>query len=168
MDQYGGSFENRARLILEIVERVRGIIPDSMPVLFRISATDWLEDVDGFGPQASWTYDDTAKLAQMLVARGVDIVDVIISGKNHPKQLRKESPGNQARISLMIKEALGDRAAVSAVGGISSGKEANGFLDDGLDLVMAGRAFLRQPNLVGAWADELGVKIHVAKQFSRA
>ena len=81
-DQYGGSFENRVRLTLEIVELTRKIIPEGMPLFLRISATDWLEEVEPDTP--SWRIEDTVELAKLLVGK-VDVLDVS-SGGNSPKQ----------------------------------------------------------------------------------
>ena len=88
---YGGSFKNRIRLTLEIVEITRRIVPEDMPVFLRISATDWLEDVDGID---GWTVDDTVRLAGIIAEKGVDLID-ISSGGNHPKQQVKTGPGYQ-------------------------------------------------------------------------
>lgn len=81
-DKYGGSFENRIRLTLEIVELTRQAIPDSMPLFLRITATDWLENEPGLD---SWKSEDTVRLAEILADKGVDLLDVS-SGGNHPKQ----------------------------------------------------------------------------------
>lgn len=81
-DEYGGSFENRTRLTLEIVELTRKTIPEDMPLFLRISATDWLEEEEDMD---SWKADDTVKLAEILADKGVDLLDVSTGG-NHPKQ----------------------------------------------------------------------------------
>lgn len=91
-DEYGGSFENRIRLTLEIVELTRQTIPEDMPLFLRISATDWLE---GEKEMESWKIEDTVKLAQILAEQGIDLLDVS-SGGNHPKQRIKVGPGYQA------------------------------------------------------------------------
>lgn len=90
-DEYGGSFENRVRLTLEIVDLTRATVPKDMPLFLRISATDWLEEIDGM---QGWTVEDTVKLGKMLVGRGVDLIDVS-SGGNNPKQKIKTGPGYQ-------------------------------------------------------------------------
>ncbi len=82
-DKYGGSWENRTRLTLEVVELCRSIIPKDMPLWLRISATDWLEEVSKDQISESWTGDDTVKLAPLLAKAGVDVLDVS-SGGNHP------------------------------------------------------------------------------------
>ncbi|KAL8639432.1 MAG: hypothetical protein Q9228_003538 [Teloschistes exilis] len=91
-DEYGGSFENRIRLTLEIVELTRQNVPEDMPIFLRISATDWLEYEEGL---ESWKIEDTVRLAEILATKGVDLLDVS-SGGNHPKQKVKTGPGYQA------------------------------------------------------------------------
>lgn len=161
-DKYGGSFENRVRLTLEIVDLTRKEIPDSMPLFLRISATDWLEETDYEGE--SWTIKDTARLAVLLAERGVDLIDVS-SGGCHPKQHIHVRPGYQAPFAKEIKKAVGDKMAVGTVGAITSGKQANDLLEEGLDLAIAGRMFQKNPSLVWTWAEELGVEINVANQI---
>ena len=91
-DEYGGSFENRTRLTLEIVELTRQTIPENMPLFLRISATDWLENELGTD---SWKIEDTVRLAGILAEKGVDLLDVS-SGGLHPKQKKKIGPAYQA------------------------------------------------------------------------
>lgn len=98
-DEYGGSFENRIRLTLEIVELTRQTVPEDMPVFLRISATDWLENEPDM---ESWKVEDTVKLAEILTTKGVDLLDVS-SGGNDPKQKIKTGPGYQAVSSLVIE-----------------------------------------------------------------
>jgi 2,4-dienoyl-CoA reductase-like NADH-dependent reductase (Old Yellow Enzyme family) len=162
-DQYGGSFENRIRLTLEIVELTRDHIPDSMPLFLRLSATDWL-DYEGSPERESWTVMDSVKFAQILAEKGVDLLDVS-SGGNHPAQRIKMGPCYQAPFAKEIKKAVGDKLAVGSVGTITTGKEANQLLEEGLDLAIAGRMFQKNPGLVWAWAEELGVEINVANQI---
>ena len=161
-DSYGGSFQNRIRLTLEIVELTRSMVPASMPVFLRISATDWLENVEGM---ESWDVDQTVKLAQILAERGVDLLDVSSAGL-HPAQQIKTGPGYQAPFAKAVKDAVGDKMAVATVGSIMSGKQAQELLQDkGLDLAIAGRMFQKNPGLVWAWAEELGVEINQANQI---
>lgn len=91
-DEYGGSFENRIRLTLEIVELTRQTVPEDMPIFLRISATDWLENEEGLD---SWKVEDTVRLAEILADKGIDLLDVS-SGGLHPKQKIKGGPGYQA------------------------------------------------------------------------
>ncbi|KAL4987441.1 hypothetical protein BDW68DRAFT_188013 [Aspergillus falconensis] len=146
-DEYGGSFENRVRLLLEITDEVRAAIPAEMPLFVRISATDWFDGVtDGF--PKSWTVADSCRLAPILAAHGVDVLDT--------------------PFALKIKKAVGDAMLVSAVGGIRTAKMAEGFLQQGLDVVMCGRWFQKNPGLVYQFADELGVKFKMSSQYGWA
>lgn len=168
-DKYGGSFENRVRLTLEIVEVTRKEMPESMPLFLRLSATDWLEHSE----EASWTVDDSAKLAGLLAEKGVDLLDVS-SGGNSPDQKIKGGPGYQAGFAKTIKKAVGDKLLVGAVGTITTGKQAQAIISgegegskgtEELDLIVAGRMFQKNPGLVWSWAEELGVQINVANQI---
>jgi 2,4-dienoyl-CoA reductase-like NADH-dependent reductase (Old Yellow Enzyme family) len=170
-DKYGGSFENRTRLTLELVELTRKEMPKDMPLFLRISATDWL-DHDGYQGE-SWKISDTVKLAPLLAERGVDLIDVS-SGGNHPQQKIISGPGYQAPFAKEIKKAVGDKLLVGSVGTMTSGKQANAILtgkgedskgDTEIDLAIVGRMFQKNPGLVWTWAEELGVEINVANQI---
>lgn len=169
-DKYGGSFENRTRLSLEIVEGIRAAIPEEMPLFVRISATDGLEEHPTI--KESWTVEDSSKFAALLAERGVDLLDVS-SGGTHPEARIGVGPvggakgGYQVPYSKEIKKALGDKILVSAVGGIREGKQAEEILtsDTQLDVVFAGRTFQKNPGLVWQWAEELGIQIYVAAQI---
>lgn len=153
--QYGGSFENRTRLTLEVVELTRSIVPKDMPVFLRISATDWLEEASEI--KESWTVEDTVKLAPLLAERGVDLLDVS-SGGNHPLQHPHVGPAYQAPFAIKVKQAVGDKMAVGSVGSITSGKQANELLEkDGLDIAIVGRPFQKNPGLVSVFDFELAV-----------
>lgn len=164
-DSYGGSWENRTRLLLEIAEQVRAAIPDTMPLFVRVSATDHLEKFKDEFPQ-SWTLDDTCRLAKELADRGVDFLDVS-SGGIHPLAASsiQPGPGYQAPLALKLKQAIGDRMIVSAVGGIYDGNVAEKILQDGVDAVMSGRWFQKNPGLVHKFADDLGVEVKMANQI---
>ncbi|EXJ95488.1 hypothetical protein A1O1_00610 [Capronia coronata CBS 617.96] len=161
-DQYGGSFENRTRLTREIVEAVRAVIPKEMPLFVRISADDWLKGQDEF-PE-SWTSEDTVKLAPILAKLGVDVLDVS-SGGIHPSQKIKGGPGYQVPFSTAVKQEVGDSLAVTAVGSITSGPQAEEILKQGVDAVFVGRYFQKNPGLVWTFAEEIGTDIHVAHQI---
>ncbi|KAL3441454.1 hypothetical protein BJX65DRAFT_322409, partial [Aspergillus insuetus] len=167
-DEYGGSFENRTRLLLEITDLVRKAIPAEMPLFVRISATDWFDDMKDEFPK-SWTVADSCKLAPILAGYGVDFLDVS-SGGIHPAQSTsiKSGDGYQAPFALAIKRAVGDALPVSAVGGIRTGKMAEGFLNDGLDAIMCGRWFQKSPGLVYSYAEELGVDVKMSIQYGWA
>lgn len=139
-DEYGGSFENRTRLTLEVVDLVRKTIPEDMPLFLRISGTDWLEkQKEEFAE--SWTVEDTARLAPLLAERGVDLIDVSSAGL-HPKQaIEKEEAAYQAPLARHVKKVVGDKLLVTSVGSINNGKQAQELLDSGLDAVFSGRWF---------------------------
>ncbi|KAH8647252.1 putative NADH oxidase [Xylariales sp. PMI_506] len=168
-DEYGGSFENRTRLLLELVEAVRAAIPQTVPLLVRISSTDWIE----FGDDAlkaefpeSWTVAQSARLALLLAERGVDLLDVS-SGGAHPKGSSpiKGGAGYQVPFAQEIKKAVGDKLLVSSVGSINNGKLAEEVVQSGVDAVMCGRWFQKNPGLVSAFADDIGVDVKMANQI---
>ncbi|MCJ1237415.1 hypothetical protein MMC14_005400 [Varicellaria rhodocarpa] len=164
-DEYGGSFENRTRLTVEIVDLVRSTIPKDMPLFLRISATDWLEEAEDI---ESWKVEDSVRLAGIIAERGVDLLDVS-SGGLHPKQHIHSGPvGNayQAPFAKAIKDKVGDKLLVTAVGSIKSGKQANQLLEEGLDAVMVGRYFQKNPAMVWTMAEDLGVEISMANQIA--
>ncbi|KAI9645111.1 NADH-dependent flavin oxidoreductase [Ciborinia camelliae] len=170
-DAYGGSWENRVRLTLEIVELTRNNIPDSMPLFLRISATDWLE-YEGFA-EDSWKVSDSARLASVIAEKGVDLIDVS-SGANHPAQKIISGPGYQVPFAKTIKRAVGNKMLVGTVGIIESGTQAEAILtgkgeagmgEEELDLAIVARGFQKNPGLVWEWAEELGVRIMVAHQM---
>jgi 2,4-dienoyl-CoA reductase-like NADH-dependent reductase (Old Yellow Enzyme family) len=171
-DKYGGSFENRTRLTLEIVEITRKEMPKEMPLFLRISATDWL-DANPDYKGASWTVADTVKLAPLLATAGVDLLDVSSAG-NHPMQKITPGPGYQVPFAKAVKKAVGDTLLVGTVGSITSGKQAEAILtgqgeeskgDEELDMAIVGRMFQKNPGLVWTWAEELGCEISVANQI---
>lgn len=166
-DEYGGSFENRTRLSLEIVEAVRATIPKDTPLFVRISGTDGLEEQKEEFPE-SWTVEDSAKFALLLAERGVDLVDVSSAG-NHPKQkIKKEEKAYQAPLAKYVKKEVGDKLLVTSVGSINEGQQAEKLLEEGLDAVFSGRWFQKNPGLVWSMADDLGVKITIANQITWA
>lgn len=146
------------------VELVRAIIPSDMPLFLRISATDWLEENKDF-PE-SWTPDDTAKLAPLLAARGVDLLDVS-SGGNHPAQHPHVGPAYQAPFAIKVKQAVKDtKMAVGSVGAIDNAKLANDLLEkDNLDFAIVGRGFQKNPGTVFTWADELSQPVNMPNQI---
>ncbi|KAF7986396.1 hypothetical protein HWV62_35442 [Athelia sp. TMB] len=164
-DQYGGSFENRTRFTLELVDAVRAAIPKDTPLFLRISASDWLEE--SLPNEPSWTAEDTVRLAPILAEHGVDFLDVSSAG-NHPKQKIKGYGAGpyQTHFAAAVKEAVGDKLIVGAVGGIKSGKVAQEILEKGqADVAIVGRWFQKDPALVWTFAEELGVDIFVAHQI---
>lgn len=167
-DKYGGSFDNRVRMLCEISQLIRAAIPDTMPLFVRLSATDWFEFDQALQKEfpESWTIKQTLKLSLLLADRGVDLVD-ISSGGIHAKSAIAIRPGPayQVHFAQEVKKAVGDKLLVSAVGGIKTGPLAEEALQTGIDAVMSGRWFQQNPGLVGEFARELGVKVKMANQI---
>ncbi|KAF5019124.1 hypothetical protein F66182_8893 [Fusarium sp. NRRL 66182] len=163
-DEYGGSFENRIRLLLELVHLVQDNIPAHIPVCVRIPASDNLEHL---ADVPSWTVEEAMKLARILAEAGVSFLDVS-SGAIDLRQKMEYGEGYQVNLARLIKSAVaGSGTVVGVSGGITNGQQAQGILDTASsDVAVVGRAFLKDPNLVWHWADQLEVKVHVASQLS--
>ncbi|KAJ7236240.1 hypothetical protein C8J57DRAFT_138522 [Mycena rebaudengoi] len=162
-DKYGGSFENRIRLTVDVVKAVRANIPQDMPLFLRISATDCLEE--SMPNEPSWRIEDTIKLAPILHAHGVDLLDVS-SGFIHPLQKLRGGPAFQAHLSEAVKSSIPAGLLISAVGKITNGIVAQDVLNKGqADIVFVGKQFLENPGAVWAFAKELGVDIALADQI---
>lgn len=162
-DEYGGSFENRIRLLVEVVDVVRSIIPQSMPLFVRVSGTEWLEQVAPNDPQ--WRPEDTVRLAPILADHGVDLLDVS-SGGIDARQRVVPGEAYQAHLAGAVKKAVGDKLLVSAVGALGDGHIAQKVLESGqADVIFVGRQFQKNPGLVWAMADELGIEVTQAKQI---
>jgi 2,4-dienoyl-CoA reductase-like NADH-dependent reductase (Old Yellow Enzyme family) len=147
-DEYGGSFENRTRLVLEVVHAVRRTVPEETPVLVRISATDWVE--------GGWDPDDSVRLAVLLREAGVDLVDVssggIAAGARIPT-----GPGYQVELARRVRAEAG--IPTGAVGLITEAKQAEDIVADGsADAVLLARALLRNPHWPLDAAHRLGVR----------
>jgi 2,4-dienoyl-CoA reductase-like NADH-dependent reductase (Old Yellow Enzyme family) len=157
-DEYGGSFENRIRLLAEISEGIRKAVPDEYPLFVRISSTDW---VDG-----GWTVDDSINLARILQGTGVDLMDCS-SGGNIPGVRIALEPGYQVRFSETIRKETGILTA--AVGLITTAVQAENILEKGqADLILMAREFLRNPYFPLHAAFELSEDIAWPKQYIRA
>lgn len=157
-DSYGGSFENRTRLLREIVQAVRGVWPESNPLFTRISATDWVED--------GWDIDQSIELARQLLPLGVDVIDCssggIVPGARIPLR-----PGYQTPFSKEIRDATGIMTA--AVGLIDTPRLADEILGrDEADLIEMAREFLRHPYWPLHTAREFGFRIPWPVQYLRA
>ena len=134
-DSYGGTFENRARLLLEVTDAVRKAWPDHLPLSVRISASDWVE--------GGWTIDDSVQLATVLRAHGVDLVDCS-SGGNVPNASIPLAPGYQVPFAARIRKEAG--IATAAVGMITDPAQANRIIAEGeADMVLLAREMLRDP-----------------------
>ncbi|MCX5207057.1 NADH:flavin oxidoreductase/NADH oxidase [Streptomyces sp. NBC_00237] len=136
MDEYGGSFRNRVRFALEVVDAVREVWPEELPLFFRISATDWLE-------QGGWDGDDTVRFASLLQEHGVDLLDVSTGGNVSDAVIPVE-PGYQVPFAARVKAETG--LPVAAVGLITEPEQAEKILANGeADAVLLGRELLRSP-----------------------
>lgn len=134
-DEYGGTVENRMRLLVRVAERTRAVMPDDLPLFTRISATDW---VDG-----GWDIEDSVELAKRLKAVGVDLIDVS-SGGMVPTARIPVAKGYQVPFARRIREQAGIRTG--AVGLITEPGHANEIITGGdADLVFIGRELLREP-----------------------
>jgi 2,4-dienoyl-CoA reductase-like NADH-dependent reductase (Old Yellow Enzyme family) len=152
-DAYGGPLENRMRFALEVATAVREVWPDELPLLFRLSATDWLEnDEDADTP--GWTVEDSVRLAKELQAVGVDLIDVSTGG-NIPRPRIPVGPGYQVPFAERLRREAGIRTA--AVGLITEAEQAQRILDEErADAVLIGRELLRSPYWPRRAAELLG------------
>jgi len=157
-DRYGGSFENRIRFLLEVVDAVRSEWPEDKPLFLRISSTDWME--------GGWDLDSTVKLAQELKRGGkVDLIDCS-SGNVDPRQKMNVFPGYQVPFSAAVRSRAG--IATGAVGMISSAEMAEQVIASGqADIVVMARAFLNDPYWPMHAAKALRAKFAWAKQYQR-
>ena len=144
-DSYGGSFEGRTKLLLEVVDAVRAVWPEGKPLFVRISATEW-----GDG---GWSLEDTVRVAPILVEHGADVIHVS-SGGNILAHMPADDD-YQIRLASAVR-AAGVR--VCAVGRITDPVQAQAVLDEGhADLVAVGRVALREPSWPLRAASELDV-----------
>lgn len=136
-DEYGGSYENRIRLLLEVVAAVKSVWPDELPLFVRLSATDWT--VGG------WTEDETVRLASILKERGVDLIDCS-SGGNVADAKIPVGPGYQLAFAESVRSS---GIMTSAVGLITRREQIEYVLQNGkADIVLLGRELLRNPYFV--------------------
>ncbi|WP_026309097.1 NADH:flavin oxidoreductase/NADH oxidase [Spirosoma spitsbergense] len=157
-DDYGGSFANRVRLLLDVVGQVQTVWPSELPLFVRISATDWTE--------GGWTIDDSVALAGLLKDKGVDVVDCS-SGGNVATAKIPLKPGYQVPFAERIKKETGIMTA--AVGLITSPEQANAILTSGqADLVLLAREFLRDPYFPLHAAQATGAATAWPVQYERA
>jgi 2,4-dienoyl-CoA reductase-like NADH-dependent reductase (Old Yellow Enzyme family) len=158
-DAYGGSYENRIRFALEVVDAVRAVWPQDKPLFFRVSATEWLEE-------GGWTADDTVRLAAELKAHGVDLLDVSTGGNASGVRI-PVGPGYQVPFAARVRNEAG--MPVAAVGLITEPEQAEKILANGeADAVLLGRELLRTPSWARWAARELGGEVHVPEQYHRS
>lgn len=157
-DAYGGSFENRIRLTLEVVEAVQQEWPSNLPLFVRISATDW---ADG-----GWNAEESVQLSKILKEKGVDLMDVS-SGALVSHQKIPVGPNYQVPFAEQIKAATG--ILTGAVGLITEAGQAEEIVASGkADMVLFARESLRDPNLALTFAHDLEAEINWPKQYERA
>ena len=144
-DEYGGSFENRVRFLLETVRAVRLVLPEETPLLVRLSGTDWVE--------GGWTIEDSVEASKLMKAEGVDLIDCSTGGasRNAPIPV---GPGYQVPVAEQIRREAG--IATGAVGMITEPAQAEAILAEGrADLILMGRELLRDPY----WAQNAWVEL---------
>jgi len=157
-DEYGGPLENRARLLLQVVDAVREVAGESVPVFVRISATDHAQG--GFSP------DETAQVSEWALEHGADLIDVS-SGGLVAHQSIDVHPGYQVPLAEHVRQ--GGRIPVSAVGIITAAEQAEEVLAAGsADAIFAGREWLRDPHFALRAAHELGAQVIWPPQYERA
>ncbi len=158
MDKYGGSFENRTRLLIEIVEAVVINWPKDKPLFVRISASDWVDD--------GWTITDSVKLSGELKKKGVDLMDCS-SGSNIPHVKIPVTPGYQVPFAEQIKHETG--MLTGAVGLITEAQQAENIVANGqADIVLLARELLRDPYFPMHAAQQLGAYHEWPVQYLRA
>ncbi|MDB5086288.1 MAG: dehydrogenase NamA [Mucilaginibacter sp.] len=157
-DEYGGSFENRIRFLLEVIESVKEAWPAENPLFIRISSTDWTE--------GGWTADDSVALAKILINKGIDLVDCS-SGGNVATAKIPLKPGYQVEFAEKLKKEAG--ILTGAVGLITESAQADEIIQTGqADLVIMAREFLRDPYFPLRAAHELGQEVKWPVQYERA
>jgi 2,4-dienoyl-CoA reductase-like NADH-dependent reductase (Old Yellow Enzyme family) len=159
-DSYGGSFANRARFPLEVIDAVRAAWPGHLPLLVRISATDWADHEGG------WDIEQSVQLAKQVKALGVDLIDVS-SGGLVPHVKIPLGPGYQVPFAARIRREA--EVATGAVGLITEAEQAAKIVADGeADVVLMARESLRDPYFPRRAAQLLGAKIDAPNQYLRA
>ncbi len=157
-DEYGGSFRNRIRFAVEVIEAVRKVLPSSTALFLRISATDWVE--------GAWNLDESVELARCVRKLGVDLIDCS-SGGSSPDAAIPLRPGYQVPFAERIRKEAG--ILTGAVGLITEPREADEILCNGsADLVFLAREFLREPYWPIKAAHTLGTAIPLPVQYARA
>ncbi|WP_242929249.1 NADPH dehydrogenase NamA [Pontibacter vulgaris] len=157
-DAYGGNFENRIKLLLEVIESVQQVWPANLPLFVRISATDWIE--------GGWTTDDSVALAGILKDKGVDLLDCSTGG-NVARADIPVGPGYQVPFAERIRKETG--ILTGAVGMITTAQQAEEIIKNGkADTVMLARELLRDPYFPIHAALELGYDLKWPDQYERA
>ena len=189
-DGYGGSFEGRTRFLIEVINAIRSVIPSSMPLFLRISATEWMEGSAIAKERGSWDEEQAKKLAKLLPALGVDLLDVSSGGNCEDQRIQPHS-GYQVEIAGRIRKMMKDeglKLLIGAVGLITEAEQARDIVEGSIeeearvakdmldakggkeplaDVVLIARQFMRDPAFVLRVAAELDVKVAWPGQFRR-
>jgi 2,4-dienoyl-CoA reductase-like NADH-dependent reductase (Old Yellow Enzyme family) len=156
-DEYGGSFENRTRFLLELIDGITQVWPKEKALFIRLSSTDWVDQ------ENTWELEQTVKLAHLLKSKGVDLIDAS-SGGNSPLQKIPVGPRYQVPFAHRIREEVG--VATGAVGLIKTPTDANSILEEQkADLIFIGREFLKDPSFVKRAGVELNQGVQWLKQY---
>ena len=157
-DIYGGSLENRARLLIEIIIGIRAVVPEGMPLFVRFSATDYTE--------GGWNEEDCSQVARSCADAGADLFDISSGGLITGVQI-PTGPGYQVPLANFVADRVDE--PVSAVGQITDARQAEAILAEGkVEVIMIGRAALRDPFWPLRAAAELGVEVdYWPNQYSR-
>ncbi|MBL7700103.1 MAG: NADPH dehydrogenase NamA [Chitinophagaceae bacterium] len=157
-DSYGGSFENRIRIVFEIIEAVQQVWPKSHPLFVRISASEWSD--------RGWNVDDSVRLAKLLKQKGVDLVDCS-SGGNVYRAKIELGPMYQVPFAEKVKKEADIRTG--AVGLITTAQQCEEILQSGkADMIFLARQLLRDPYFPLRAAKEMGVDVKWPDQYLRA
>ena len=158
-DRYGGSFENRTRLVREVIAAVREVWPAELPLWLRVSATDWADE-------GGWDLEQSVELARQVKPLGVDLIDVS-SGGSLPHAKIPLAPGYQVPFAARIRREAD--MATGAVGLITGAEQAAQIVANGdADVVLIARESLRDPYFPRRAAAELGASIEAPAQYRRA
>ena len=156
-DEYGGSFENRIRILLQVIDAIKSVWPAENPLFVRISATDWTE--------GGWTTEESVNLAHILKDIGIDLIDCSSGGNVYNAKI-PVSPGYQVPFSEAVRKT---GILSGAVGFITTARQAESILqEEKADLVFLAREFLRNPYFPLNAARELGVDVTWPMQYLRA
>jgi 2,4-dienoyl-CoA reductase-like NADH-dependent reductase (Old Yellow Enzyme family) len=157
-DDYGGSFDNRTRLVLEVADAVRAEWPERQPLFVRLSATDWVE--------GGWDPDQTVELARRLREHGVDLIDCSSGGISQDAKI-PVGPGYQVPFAARVRKEA--EIPTGSVGLITAPRQAEAIIADGeADAVLLARAMLRNPHWPQQAARELGADVRWPNQYLRA
>jgi 2,4-dienoyl-CoA reductase-like NADH-dependent reductase (Old Yellow Enzyme family) len=156
-DEYGGSFENRTRLLRQVIDAVKSVWPAENPLFVRISATDWAE--------GGWTLEESVKLADILKDTGVDLIDCSSGGNVHNAKI-PAGPNYQVPFSEAVRK---NGVLTGAVGFITASSQAESILqEEKADLVFLARELLRNPYFPLIAAKELGEDVTWPVQYLRS